>query len=121
MFMTPWMKPSSIHCATRLAWRPDDGVQERAVGLPGVRDGGVVAGDGVVGERAQAFGVASCREELESAYAEMAGGDAGKDRAGHHGFAQDALTGSDGGERAGGGDAKRGHGFADDVLTQHGA
>ena len=91
VFMTPWMKPRSIHCATRRAWRAMTPSRNARYGLRRLRGFGVVAGDGVVGERAEGFGVAARGEVLEGADAEMAGGDAGEDGAGLDGLADDAA------------------------------
>jgi hypothetical protein len=70
---------------------------------------------------AQRLLILPCREILEGADADMGGRDAGEDGAGHPPLAQDDLTGGDGGQRAGGGDAKGRHRLRHDVFAQDGA
>ena len=55
VFMTPWMKPTSIHRATSDAWASTTLRRTRGTGL-GVRPPRAVAGDGVVGEAADQSG-----------------------------------------------------------------
>ena len=86
---------------------------KRAVGI------GVVAGDHMVGQKAKRLHVTPGSEILEGADADMAGGDAGQDRAGQGGFAPDRLPRRDGGQRAGGGHAKRRHRLGHQVFADH--
>ena len=91
------------------------------MGGVGPRSLRIVAGDGVVGEGADAVRITAGGEVLEGADADVAGGDAGEDGAGLDRVADDGLPGGDGGEGAGGGHAERVHGLADEVLAQDGA
>ncbi len=88
VFITPWMKPTSSHCATSSACARDHRFEQRAVGVLRRRGIRVVAGDDVVGQQPHALPIAARREELEGADADMAGGDARQHRAGQHGLAQ---------------------------------
>ena len=93
-----------------------DHAEERQIGIIRVRRFRVMARDGVVGEKAYGLGVFAGGEILECAHADMAGGDAGDDAAGEHGFAHHILPGRDGGQRPCSGEAERRHGLADEVF-----
>ena len=85
---------------------------------------GQVVGDGVVGQGAQAVGVALGRKMLEVTKAQEAGGHAGHHGGALHGFAAHRLGRGHQAQRPGGRDAQTVHGFAAQVLpdagTQHG-
>ncbi len=59
-------------------------------------------------------------EQLEGAHTNMAGGNAGQNRARQRTLAKDGLACEDCGQRPGRRDTKRVHRFADQVFTQHG-
>jgi hypothetical protein len=82
VFITPWMKPTFIHCATSAAWRSRHRAQQRQVRFGRAASAGVVAGDRVVGELAQLRRLAARGEELEGAHAQVAGGHARQHGAG---------------------------------------
>ena len=84
-----------------------------------VGGGRIVPGDGVTGQLRQRLAIAAGGEELERADAEMAGGDAGEDRAGQDRLAQHPRAGRDRRQGAGGRDAERRHGLADQIFAQH--
>ena len=93
VFITPWMKPTFIHCAISAAWRSATRSQQRRGSGSGVADEvGVVARDRVLGELAHALDVAARGEELERADADVARRDARQHRAGQH--ASRGSTGS---------------------------
>ena len=119
VFMTPWMKPTCIQCATSAACRVDDAVEQCAIAVVGCAGLGIVPRDDVVGERAERLDIAARGEELEGADADMARGDAGQDGARQGFLAQHLLAGGDGGERPRRRHAERRHRLADDVLAQH--
>src|ERR1700760_1295622 len=73
----------------------------------------VVPGDGVVGQGAQAVLVAAGSQILESADADVTGGNAGQYRARQAGLTPDRLTGGDSGQGSGCGNAERGHRLTD--------
>ena len=75
----------------------------------------------MIGEGSEGGTVAAGGEVLEGADADMAMGHAGQDGTGHPALAVDHLTGADGSEGAGGGDAESGHGFAYQIFAQDGA
>ncbi len=95
-----------------------DGVEEGEVGVRGGGECGIVTEDRVVGELFDFGVIAARREELESADADVAGSDAGEDGTGQGTLAENRLTGGDGGEGAGGGDAKCVHCLAHQILAQ---
>ena len=72
VFMTPWMKPTSIQRATSSAWRCGHGRQQRVIGPLGLRRVGIMPCDDVVGEPPHPLGIAAGGEELEGADANMA-------------------------------------------------
>ena len=118
VFITPWMKPSSIHCATRRACRAITPSKQRAVRLLRLRGLGVVPGDRVVSQHARGFDVALGGEVLEGADAEVARCDAGEDGSRQEALAEHSLAGGDRGQGAGGRHAQRRHGLAHDVFAQ---
>ena len=91
VFITPWMKPTSIQRATSSACRVNDRLQQREIGPLGTGDVGVMPGDDVVGERLHPGVVAARGEELEGADADVARRHPGQHGAGQHGFAQHAA------------------------------
>ena len=97
----------------------DHRAQQRAIGPLGRRDLRIVSFDDVIGQPSHALGIAACREILERADADMAGGDAGKHGAGQQGLAHHVLACDHGGERSRGRDTERRHRLADDVFAQH--
>ena len=119
VFITPWMKPTFIHCAISAAWRSATRSSRPTKRLGRADEIGVVARDRVVGELAHALDVAARGEELERADADVARGDARQHRAGQHRLAQHRLAGGDDRERARGRDAERVHRLADQHLAQH--
>ena len=58
VFITPWTKPTSIHCATSAAWAATTASKSARYGVLGVGGRRVVPRDGVVGQAAQQVGVA---------------------------------------------------------------
>ena len=77
--------------------------------------------DHVIGEQPQRLSILPCREILECADADVAGGDAGQHRARQHAVASHFLAGRDCGKRARRGHAERMHRLAHDIFAQHGA
>jgi hypothetical protein len=119
VFMTPWTKPTSIHCATSDGLRGDHALEQREVGVVGRRRVRVVPGDRVVGEPAQQVDVAGGARVLEAADAQVAAGHPGEDRPRLHRLAAHRPAGRDHGERARRRDAQGVHRLADHVLAQH--
>ena len=119
VFITPWMKPTFIHCATSAAWRSAtrSSSPRKRPRLAG--QVGVVARDRVLGQLAHAVDIAAGGEELERADADMAGGHARQHRTGQHHLAHHRLAGRDHRQRARGRDAERVHRLADQHLAQH--
>ena len=77
-------------------------LQQTAIGRGGADQIRVVAGEDVVGERAQAVDVAARGEELEGPHPDVASGHAGQDRPRPHPLAEHPLAGGDCRERPGG-------------------
>ena len=94
---------------------------QRAIRVLRRRDGGIVAGDDVIGQQPHRVRVAAGGVVLKGADADMARRHAGQDGAGERGFARHDLAGHDRGQGARGRYAQGGHGFADEVFAQHGA
>ena len=99
----------------------DNGVEEGEVGSRGFAQVGVVAGDGMIGQRLDLVLLAPGGEELEGPDAQVAGGDAGEDRARELRLAPDLLSGRDHGQRARGRHPRCGHELRDQIFAQHGA
>ena len=97
----------------------DHALQQRVIGALGVGRLRVVPGDDVIGQPPHALGIAARGEILEGSDPDVAGGDAGQDRARQRRLAQHALAGRHGGERSRGRNAQRRHRLADDVFAQH--
>ena len=97
----------------------DHAIEQRAIRVLLVARIGIVPGDDVVGEQTQRLAIAARGEELESADADVACGNARQHRAGQHGLAHHRLAGGDRRERARGWNAERRHRLADDVFAQH--
>ena len=97
----------------------DHAFQQRMIGPVGIGYLRIVPRDHVIGEPPHAFGVAARREILERSDPDVAGGDAGEDRAGQQRLAHDVLAGHDRGERTRGRNAQHRHRLADDVFAQH--
>ena len=74
--------------------------------------------DDIVGELAQRGFIATGGEILERADADVAGGDAGEDRARHEAFAHDLLASCHRRQSASGGDAEGVHRLANEVFPQ---
>ena len=121
VFITPWMKPTFIHCGDQPRLALDHGVAA-APGGGRRRAGqvGVVARDRVVGQLAQLVQLAARGEVLEGADAQVAGGHARQHGAGQRVFAQHRLAGGHHGQRARGRDAQRVHGLADEYSRSIG-
>ena len=119
VFITPWMKPTFIHCAISAAWRALDALEQREKALGRAGQVGVVAGDRVLGELAHPLDVAAGGEELEGADADVAGRDPRQHRAGQHRLAKHRLAGRHHRERARRRDAEGVHRLADQHLAQH--
>ena len=119
VFITPWMKPTFIHCAISAAWRSATCSSRPRKRPRRAGQIGIVARDRVLGELAHPLDVAARGEELERADADVAGRDAGQHRAGQHRLAHHRLAGRDDRERARGRDAERVHRLADQHLAQH--
>ena len=85
---------------------------------------GQVVGDGMVGQGAQAVGVALGRKVFKVTKAQEAGGHAGHHGSALHGFSAHRLGRGHQAQRPGGRDAQTVHGFAAQILadagTQHG-
>jgi hypothetical protein len=82
VFITPWMKPTFIHCAISARLAPATRFAAGQVAAFARRPGRVVAGDGVVGQRRSASNSPRAAKILEGAHAQMAGGHARQHRAG---------------------------------------
>ena len=119
VFITPWMKPTFIHCAMSLAWRSATRSSSPRKGCGVLDQIRIVARDRVLGELAHARQLAAGGEELEGADADVAGRHAREHCAGQRSFAQHRLAGGDDREGARGGNAERVHGLADQHLAQH--
>jgi hypothetical protein len=97
----------------------DDRLEQREVGVLGLRRARMVTADRVVGEATQQVDVARGPGVLEGAHAQVAGGHPGEDRSRQQGLAAHGAPGRHDGERAGRRDAEGVHRLADDVLAQH--
>ena len=120
VFITPWMKPTCIHCAMSAAWRAATRASRREVAIGRADEVGVVAGDRVVGELAHARRASPraaknwnvpTRMWLAATRVSTAPGSTG--------LAQHRLAGGDDRQRARGRDAERVHRLADQYLAQH--
>ena len=119
VFITPCTNPTSIQRATSSACAATTRRYSSRYGLSGVGGVGVVAGDGVVGERAQHVGVAGRGGVLERAHPQVARGHPAEHRAGQgrsRGTCSPVATTD---KRPRGRDPERVHRLADEVLAQH--
>ena len=119
VFITPCTNPTSIHRATSSAWAATTRRYSSRYGLSALGGVGVVAGDGVVGERAQHVPVAARGGVLERAHPQVARGDPAEHRTRQRPLALHRLAGGDDRERPRRRDAEPVHRLADDVLAQH--
>ena len=119
VFITPWMKPTFIHCAIRAGLTLGHGAQQAQERVRCGGERGVVPRDGVLGQLAQALDVAARGEELERADANVTRRDPRQHRTGKRLFASHRLTRRCDRECAGGGNAQRVHGLADQHLAKH--
>ena len=117
VFITPWMKPTPIHCATSRACRAITALQQAAAGPSAL---GIVARDGVVGQQRAAprrrrarrrYWKVPTRMWLAATRVSTAPG-SGASR-------MHLLAGGDRGQRAGGRHAERVHRLGHDVFAQH--
>ena len=117
VFITPWMKPRSIHCATRCAWRaitPSSSARQGCFASDGL---GIVASDGIVRERsgravsprAAKYWKVPTRRWLAATRVSTAPGKT---------VSRTTFAGGHGGEGARRRHAQRRHGLADDVLAK---
>ena len=83
----------------------DDGVEQREIRVVGVGGGGIVLGDGMIGEPTQNVEFACGRDVFEAADTQVACGDPGKDGAVEHRLALHLAAGGDDGKGARGRDA----------------
>ena len=95
-------------------------LEECEISVPGLRGGGVVTGQGVVGEAAKEADVARGPGVLEAAHAQVAAGYPGQNGAGQERLALHRTSRRDDGEGTGRGDVQRVHRLAHDVFAQHG-
>ena len=72
VFMTPWMKPSSIQSATSTAWRCVDLLQYCQRGHVGVTGRGVVSCDDVLQQHPDGILIAAGRKVLKCPYPHVA-------------------------------------------------
>ena len=97
----------------------DDAIEQRAIRLRSLRRLRIVAGDCVVGQRAYAYCIATCRELLEGAHAQVARRNPRQHGSRQRRLAQHPLSGGHRGKCPRGGHAKRRHRLAHNVLTQY--
>ena len=119
VFITPWTKPTSIHCATSAAWAATTDSNSARWGCSASAAAGwwrAIAWSARRRSRsrssvARAYWKVPTRRWLLATRASTAPG--------QHGLALHGATGRHDGEAAGGGDAEGVHRLADDVLAQH--
>ncbi len=119
VFITPWMNPTSIHCATSAACASRTVSKKRERGHLGGRRCGRMTVDRVVEQPRQHRGIVERCGVLEGADTEVTGGDTHEHRAGLHRLANDPVAGRDDGEAAGRRNPQRVHRLAHQVLAQH--
>ena len=119
VFITPWMNPSAIHCATSEACASNTRSNSARYGFDLVDGIGVVTPDGVVGEPPHERRISLRGGELERSDPEMARRDAHEHRTRQHGLARHVVARRHDGQRTGRRYPERGHRRADHVLAQH--
>ena len=119
VFITPWMKPTFIHCAIRAAWRSATFRSSARKRCGELASAGSCRAIVYSASLAHAFHVAARGIKLKGPDADVARRHAGQHGAGKHVLAVDLLACRRDGEGARRGDAQRVHGLADQHLAKH--